>query len=279
MLKARCWACHGALKQEGGLRLDTAEFARKGGEDGLVLVPGKPGGSELVRRVQAKPDDGRMPPEGQPLTGDQISLLSRWISAGATGPADEKPAQEPRTTGPSKSPHGGPPPRVADARALEPDRRLSGRPNSIAASNRRPRRTSPSYSGDSIWDLIGLPPTADELHDFSTTGPDAYERVVERLLANPHHGERWGRHWMDIWRYSDWWGLGAEVRNARSTCGTGATGSSNRSTPTRATTGCSREMLAADEIVPDRRERLRATGYLVRNYYHVQPQRRGSTRR
>src|SRR5580692_11046874 len=86
LLQARCYACHGALKQEAGLRLDTAEFARKGGENGRVLIPGDAKGSELVRRVGAKEDDGRMPPEGQPLTREQIGTLTQWITAGAAGP-------------------------------------------------------------------------------------------------------------------------------------------------------------------------------------------------
>ena len=96
LLKARCYACHGALKQEAGLRLDTADFARKGGQDGRVLIAGDVKASEIIRRVGAKDEDGRMPPEGSPLTSDQIGILARWIAAGAPGPADEKPAEDPR---------------------------------------------------------------------------------------------------------------------------------------------------------------------------------------
>ncbi len=268
LLKARCWACHGALKQEGGLRLDTAEFARKGGEDGPVLVPGKPGGSELVRRVQAKPDDGRMPPEGQPLTGDQISLLSRWISAGATGPADEKPAQDPRRHWAFQIPARRPAPRVADAA-------LSNPIDAFLADHRQHHGLKPLTEADKptqlrrlYWDLIGLPPTVAELRDFlDDRRPDAWERVVDRLLANPHYGERWGRHWMDIWRYSDWYGLGVQVRNAQKHMWHWRDWIVESLNDAKGYDRMLAEMLAADEIAPLDANARRATGFLVRNYY------------
>ena len=86
-------------------------------------------------------------------------------------------------------------------------------------------------------DLIGLPPTLAEQEAFlKDPSPQAYEKTVDRLLASPQYGERWGRHWMDIWRYSDWWGFGSEFATASNTFGTGVIGSWNRSMPTKATT-------------------------------------------
>ena len=268
LLKARCWACHGALKQEGGLRLDTAEFARKGGEDGRVLVPGNPGGSELVRRVQAKLDDGRMPPEGQPLTGEQISLLSRWISAGATGPADEKPAQDPRRHWAFQIPARRPAPRVAAAA-------LSNPIDAFLADQQQHHGLKPLAEADKptqlrrlYWDLIGLPPTVAELRDFlDDRRPDAWERVVDRLLANPHYGERWGRHWMDIWRYSDWYGLGEQVRNAQKHMWHWRDWIVESLNDAKGYDRMLAEMLAADEIAPLDTNARRATGFLVRNYF------------
>jgi mono/diheme cytochrome c family protein len=267
LLKARCWACHGVLKQEGGLRLDTAELARKGGEDGRVLVPGNPGGSELVRRVQAKLDDGRMPPEGQPLTGEQISLLSRWISAGATGPADEKPAQDPRRHWAFQIPARRPAPRVAAA--------LSNPIDAFFADQQQHHGLAPLADADKptqlrrlYWDLIGLPPTVAELRDFlDDRRPDAWERVVDRLLTNPHYGERWGRHWMDVWRYSDWYGLGDQVRYAQKHMWHWRDWIVESLNGGKGYDRMLEVMLAADEIAPLDTNARRATGFLVRNYF------------
>jgi hypothetical protein len=267
LLKARCWACHGALKQEGGLRLDTAEFARKGGEDGRVLVPGNAGGSELVRRVQAKLDDGRMPPEGQPLTGDQITLLSRWISAGATGPAEETPPEDPRRHWAFQVPASRPVPRVAAA--------LSNPIDAFLADHQQHHGLKPLADADNptqvrrlYWDLIGLPPTVAELRDFlDDRRPDAWERVVDQLLANPHYGERWGRHWMDIWRYSDWYGLGEQVRYAQKHMWHWRDWIVESLNDAKGYDRMLEEMLAADEIAPLDMNARRATGFLVRNYF------------
>src|SRR5688572_29465395 len=91
ILHERCFACHGALKQESGLRLDTGSLIRQGGESGAAIEPGKSAESLLVERVSAASEDERMPPEGKPLTSDQIELLKRWIDAGAISPTDEQP--------------------------------------------------------------------------------------------------------------------------------------------------------------------------------------------
>ena len=96
VLVERCLACHGALKQEGGLRLDTVALAIQGGESGPALVPGEVDSSRLLKRVMAKEETDRMPPEGEPLKPDQIAAIRNWIAQNATGPVDEKPDQDPR---------------------------------------------------------------------------------------------------------------------------------------------------------------------------------------
>jgi hypothetical protein len=182
LLKARCYACHGALKQEAGLRLDTAELARKGGQEGRVLIPGDVKGSELIRRVTAKEDDGRMPPEGQPLTSGQIGVLSRWIAAGASGPADEKAAEDPRRHWAFQPPAKHSPPIVAGAELRNPV-------DAFLAEQQRRHGLTPLTEADKplllrrvYWDLIGLPPTVAQLRALlDDTRPDAFERVVDGL--------------------------------------------------------------------------------------------------
>ncbi len=117
-------------------------------------------------------------------------------------------------------------------------------------------------------DLIGLPPTRDELHAFlADESPDAYEKVVDRLLDSPHYGERWGRHWMDVWRYSDWAGYGMEIRQSQRHIWRWRdwiVESLNRDKPYDQMIV---EMLAGDEVAPTDPDTLRATGFLARSWF------------
>ncbi len=116
-------------------------------------------------------------------------------------------------------------------------------------------------------DLTGLPPTPQELHAFlADRRPDAWERVVDRLLASPRYGERWGRHWMDVWRYSDWAGFGAQVRDSQPHIWHWRDWIIESLNGDRGYDRMVREMLAADELAPEDLGALRATGFLVRNY-------------
>jgi Protein of unknown function (DUF1553)/Protein of unknown function (DUF1549) len=131
----------------------------------------------------------------------------------------------------------------------------------------RPEASRPVLLRRLYLDLIGLPPAPDELHAFlSDESADAYEKIVERLLSSPRYGERWGRHWMDVWRYSDWAGWGKQVRDSQPHIWhwrDWIIESLNQNKPyDRMVT----EMLAADEACPDDRSALRATGYLARNF-------------
>src|SRR6185437_1262768 len=96
ILKARCYACHGALKQKAGLRLDTGASIRRGGDGGPAVVSGQSAESPLIERVTASDSAERMPPEGSPLTAEQVGLLRAWIDQGARSPADERPEADPR---------------------------------------------------------------------------------------------------------------------------------------------------------------------------------------
>jgi mono/diheme cytochrome c family protein len=211
ILKQRCYACHGALKQKAGLRLDTGEAIRRGGEGGAIVNVQEPGASELLARLTSSDPDERMPPkgEGEALSPDEIARLRTWIAHGASSPADEKPEPDPRDHWAFKPP----------GRPSIPDRGIPGLPvrNPIdalvgASLARHGLVPSPEARKETLLrrlylDLIGLPPTREELTAFlADPAPDAYEKTVDRLLASPRHAERWARHWMDIWRYADWYG-------------------------------------------------------------------------
>jgi mono/diheme cytochrome c family protein len=270
LLEARCYSCHGALKQKGGLRLDTASQAIQGGDSGPAVVAGDPARGELLGRVAAK-GKGRMPPEhdGEALTGPQVELVRTWVAAGAPHPADEKPEADPRDHWAFK-PVARPPvpkPKATDwvknpvdayvARRHD-DRGLTPLPEAPRAVLLR--RLS--------LDLIGLPPTPEEVAAFQADDrKDWYERAVTRLLDDPRHGERWARHWMDVWRYSDWWGLGNELRNSQKHMWhwrDWIVEAVNADTPYDEMV---RLMLAADELHPTDPDKLRATGFLARNYF------------
>ncbi len=270
VLAARCYACHGALKQEGKLRLDTAEFIRKGGKHGPAVVAGKPAESRLFKKVSATSLDERMPPEGEPLHAPQIAALREWIAAGATAPKDEKPESDPREHWAFKAPVKAPVPKIGNRQSP------IGNPVDafLEAQRRAQKLTAQPPAERSVWlrrvtlDLTGLPPTPDELRAFAADqSPQAHERVVERLLASPHHGERWGRHFMDIWRYSDWWGLGAQLRYSQKHIWHWRDWIVESLNADKGYDRMIVEQLAGDELAPTDTATLRATGFLARNYY------------
>ncbi len=266
LLQARCVACHGALKSRGGLRLDTAELLRKGGDGGRVIDSSDTEAGELIRRVSTAEESERMPPEGEPLKAEQIAALKRWIAAGAPGPADEQPEADPRA-------HWAYRPIV---KPPLPDASLSGNPIDAflaAAHHDRGIKAQGAASRSVLLrrahlDLIGLPPTREELAAFRDADSErAYERMIDRLLASPHYGERWGRHWMDVWRYSDWFGLGKQLRNSQKHIWHWRDWIVESLNEDKGYDRMILEMLAGDEIAPTDRKTLRATGYLARNYY------------
>ncbi|KAF0179476.1 MAG: hypothetical protein FD161_1316 [Limisphaerales bacterium] len=270
VLAARCYACHGALKQEGKLRLDTAEFIRKGGKHGPAIVPGRPAESRLFKKVSATSLDERMPPEGEPLHAPQIAALREWIAAGATAPKDEKPESDPREHWAFKAPVKVAVPKIANRQSP-----IANPVDAFLEAQRRAQKlTAQPPAEKSIWlrrvtlDLTGLPPTPDELRAFAADqSPQAHERVVERLLASPHHGERWGRHFMDIWRYSDWWGLGAQLRYSQKHIWHWRDWIVESLNADKGYDRMIVEQLAGDELAPTDTATLRATGFLARNYY------------
>jgi mono/diheme cytochrome c family protein len=206
ILAANCTTCHGPAKQRAGLRLDSVAAIRLGGNTGAIVVPGKSGESLLIHAVTGTDDAPVMPPKGARLSADQVAVLKAWIDQGANGPADAT------VTGPAKSSHWSfqpvrlpEPPAVRDTGwCRNPIDRFI-----LARLEREGLRPSPEADRATLvrrlsLDLLGLPPTPAEVDAFvADTSPDAYEKVVDRLLASPHYGERWGRHWLDLARYAD----------------------------------------------------------------------------
>ena len=203
IFRDRCLRCHGGAATRGGLSLATADALRRGGENGAAVEPGKPGESPLLEAVSGAVPE--MPKGGPPLTAAQVASLRTWVERGATWP-DGLALVPPKPELWALRPIARPPvPAVKDVawvrtpidafilKALE-DRGLAPRPE----ADRRTliRRLS--------FDLIGLPPTPEEVDAFvADPAPDAYERLVDRLLASPRHGERWGRHWLDVVRFAE----------------------------------------------------------------------------
>lgn len=269
LLAARCYACHGALKQEAGLRLDTAAAIRAGGDSGPAVKSGD-AASILIARLIATDLDERMPPEGEgaPFKPEEVALIKHWIAGGALGPSDEKPEADPREHWSFTPPTRPTLPQPKLSKSTNPiDRFLAADQERRGVSPQPP--AAPSVLLRRVYmDLTGLPPTWEEQQAFlNDKSPDAYERVVDRLLASPQHGERWGRHWMDVWRYSDWWGLGDQVRNSQKHIRHWRDWIVESLNDDVAYDEMIRQMLAADELYPEDLQKLRATGFLVRNYF------------
>lgn len=210
LLHARCIECHGADKQQSGLRLDHKAAALKGGAGGAVIVPGNSAASELIRRVSSNDKTEMMPPTGARLTPREIALLKTWIDAGANWPDEKSGAEAKRadkTWWSLQSLANVEPPMpkgIPNVWASSPiDRfifaKLAERnlqPNPPADRRALIRRVS--------YDLTGLPPSPEEVEAFlNDNDSQAYEKLVDRLLASPRYGEQWGRHWLDVARFGE----------------------------------------------------------------------------
>jgi mono/diheme cytochrome c family protein len=211
ILQTSCYKCHGPNKSEGGLRLHERALAMRGGDTGEVIVPGHGADSLLVRRVIGIEGEDTMPKEGERLTPAQIALIRTWIDQGAVWPDTSVARAETteRRHWAYVKPIAAPLPEVGASTWVRNgiDRFV------LARLNKEGLTPSPEAPFETLvrrvsLDLIGLPPTIAELDaavaDAARTGRDAaYERIVDRLLASPHYGERWARPWLDLARYAD----------------------------------------------------------------------------
>jgi hypothetical protein len=205
-----CYQCHGERKAMGSLRLDGKEFALKGGLSGPAIVPGDSKRSSLVRRISGEGAEARMPMGGAPLTPAQILLIRRWIDQGAKWSEDDhSPTRDPQSAIQRHWAY------IKPARPeLPPVKNPSWVRNPIDAfilARLEKEGLKPSPEADKATllrrvylDVIGLPPGVKEVDEFlADDSPNAYEKVVDRLLASEHYGERWARPWLDLARYAD----------------------------------------------------------------------------
>ncbi|MCS7465420.1 PSD1 and planctomycete cytochrome C domain-containing protein [Stieleria sp. ICT_E10.1] len=226
LLASRCYSCHSARSgnEEGGLVLDTRDGWMRGGDQGVAIVPGDADASLLIRAVRYSDPDMQMPPD-KALPAASIAHLERWVEIGAPDPREPKSETEANVFAASDP--------IAGRRhwAYQPLKQVPT--EQIASASERPAAWSrgaidrfiiaklnaanltPAPDADPeklarrlFIQLVGLPPTPDQLADFLSDGqPAAVERLVDRLLASPQFGQRWGRHWLDLARYADSNGL------------------------------------------------------------------------
>jgi len=213
ILKENCLGCHGPEKQKGGLRFDLKEAALKPGASGETpIVPGDTAKSTMLHRIVSDDPDEQMPPEGQRLPQASVEILQRWIARGAPWPVDPThPAAAPPAA-PGKSTHWSfqplakvtVPPVRQTGWALTPIDHLilaAQEAQGLHPNAEAPRRT---LIRRLYFDILGLPPPPEEIDAFERDpSPAAYEHLVDKVLADPHYGERWGRHWLDAARYAD----------------------------------------------------------------------------
>lgn len=214
-LLKHCAKCHGAKEQNGELRVDSLAALLKGGDRGPAIVPGKAGQSLLIRAIRHDDEDLQMPPEGKRLDKQTIAALVKWINDGAAWPkgdvasASSSPIdrlEEIRASHWAFQPITRPePPAVHNTAWMRNavDRFVLARLEAagLTPSPRADRRT---LIRRAYFDLLGLPPTYEEVEAFvGDPSEDAYALLIERLLARPEYGQRWGRHWLDVARYSD----------------------------------------------------------------------------
>jgi len=208
-----CMSCHGPKQQKSSFRLDRKKDALAGGDFGVAIVPGKSAESALIQRVARVGEDKPMPPEGKRLSAEQVGVLRAWIDQGAKWP-DDAAASESKHW--AYQPLVSPPvPRIADSDwPITPI-------DAFILMKLREKQLAPLPPADPrsllrrvYFDLIGLPPTPEEVAAFVAecqsssqsairVPQSALARVVDRLLASPHYGERWARHWLDVARYAE----------------------------------------------------------------------------
>ncbi len=207
LLAKNCYVCHGADKQRSGLRLDTAAALLRGGNSGPAAVPGKSGASRIVQAVTGAEGVKAMPPRGARLTPAQVTSLRAWIDAGARAPQDE-----PTPASTRRSDHWSYQPPVRTAVPVVKNPAWVRNPiDRFILARLEKEGIAPSPEADRVTlirrlslDLTGLPPKPREVDDFvNDKAPDAYDQLVDRLLASPHYGERAGRWWLDQARYAD----------------------------------------------------------------------------
>jgi hypothetical protein len=215
ILAENCYKCHSPAKGKikGGLELDWKGGWEKGGENGPVIVPGNPEQSPLIKAVRYADPDLQMPPKGDKLSEAQINDLVAWVKMGAPDPRTTRPAAATagESGGSGKDHWAFKPVKKPALPTVQNDSWIRNDVDRFVLAKLEANGMAPNEPADRralirrlYFDLIGLPPTPEETDNFlSDDSPKAFEQVVDKLLASPHYGERWGRHWLDVARYSD----------------------------------------------------------------------------
>jgi mono/diheme cytochrome c family protein len=218
LLVKHCYECHSADDVDGGLNLDSRVGVANGGDSGVVVMAGAPDKSLLIEAVRYKNQDLQMPPKGQ-MSSAEIAILEKWVRLGVPDSRTESAPGTVRPTGMT----------IEDGRdfwSFKPvaDPEIPSVENAdwvqlpidaFVLSKLEERKAEPAAQADKrtlirrvTFDLIGIPPTPEEIAEFiADKSSDAFEKVVERLLESPQYGVRWGRHWLDVARYADSNGL------------------------------------------------------------------------
>lgn len=219
LLAQKCYGCHnaGSGVLRGALAVDNRDALLSGGSHGPAVVPGNPDKSLLLKAISYTDPNLQMPP-GSKLTDDQVAAVRRWIQMGAPDPRESTVAGKPKLTGMTDKArqHWAFQPikkqTVPTFKASDKNRDFVANPIDafvLAKLESKEMVPSPTAPRGTLirritYDLTGLPPTVEEVRAFlSDRSPNAWEKVVDRLLASPHYGERWGRHWLDTARYGD----------------------------------------------------------------------------
>ncbi|MBY0514163.1 MAG: DUF1549 domain-containing protein, partial [Gemmataceae bacterium] len=224
LLVEKCVACHGPEKQKGGLRVDSRVALLKGGDNGPAVVPGKPAESRLIRAVR---HDGelKMPPKGR-LPDAEVAALTAWVAAGApwpdAAPTTAAKAGEREFTAEEKAFWAFQPVRRPDVPRVKAAAWVRTPIDAFILAKHESAGLTPAPEADRrtllrrlTFDLTGLPPTPAEVDAFlGDNSPDAYEKQVDRLLASPAYGEKWGRRWLDVARYADSNGMDENLAHA-----------------------------------------------------------------
>lgn len=214
VLVDHCYSCHSdkAEKIKGGLKLDTREATLKGGTTGAVIAPGDPDASLLIKAVRYTDAELQMPPKDKKLSAEQIAALEAWVKMGAPDPRADNGPKPLTDIAEARARHWAFQPVVKlAAPRVKNSRWLKTPVDNFILAKLEEKKLQPAPAADrrtlirrASYDLLGLPPTLAEVEAFAKdTSPAAYARLVDRLLASPHYGERWARHWLDIARYAD----------------------------------------------------------------------------
>ncbi len=272
LFESSCLKCHSSETKASGLDLSTRDAILAGGENGKVVEPGRAKDSRLYKAV-AHLGEPHMPFRSERLPQETIDRLAEWIDAGAPfeGKLEASSGAIRSTHWAFQSPRRPDVPRVKN-RAL-----VRNPIDAFVSAKREEQGVEPVAPADKrtllrrvYLDLIGLPPAQEEMQGFlDDDSPNAYADTVEKLLNSPRYGERWGRHWMDVWRYSDWYGWTEQnqVRYSHRHLWRWRDWIIESLNDDKSYDRMVREMLAGDELDPKNEDMVRATGYLARNWY------------